>query len=113
MARMRVAVVAAHVARRESVRQLALTHFVRQGLRRPQAVIYQQSIAAPRVGFQVVTPCRGAQRRLGRHRPPLPSRRAFGQMQDQRERRHQLVESPDVASGRGYAMCSCSTPALR
>jgi hypothetical protein len=88
--------IAPHVSRREAVRQLALPYLVRQGLRGPQAVIGEQPVTAPRVGFEVFAPCCRPQRRFRRHRSPLPGRRTLDEVKDQCQRREQLVELRQV-----------------
>jgi hypothetical protein len=57
--------IAAHIAQREAVLQRPAFQLDSQSLRHAQPVILEQSIAAPRMGFEVFAPgCRAE---------PLPS----------------------------------------
>ena len=64
--------IAAHVAQREAVFQLPAFQLGRQRLCRSQPIILQQSVAAPRVGFEVLAPGCRVERRFLRDGPQTP-----------------------------------------
>jgi hypothetical protein len=84
--------IAAHIAQREAVFEFPAFELGRQSLRRAQPVIFEQPIAAPRMGFQVLAPGRRAQRRFLRDGAADAPGRAVHQMKRKRQRRKQLVE---------------------